>query len=477
MDVIGDTYVKDFLQKLILSFRYLEAINLFTTHPFTMPTCPAITARGSQCSANGMYFEYHCLTHHKKKLREDPAYATRFTTKFPDGATELEMILENRRTEEAARIAANHAANEAARIQKRTNKMNRNMRALAEVDTYSPMKIINVGKRLMTLWRIENIPLYDIPMAYAILTYRSPKVDHYTQLLTACVKIMHLANGYHPDHDRYSEVPEAERTEAHDELHRALAHWDDLHITDILPANDPNSVTVRQRQEAQAEAEARRIRDAQFAEDMRLRAVVFQRDPEGSINLAAFANDEQSVHRSSVQVATEHAVGILMGRPLDVAQDTLAEITDDLNNPRVVKWNSPIQRDASVTEITNDYFNTVAFSVQYGDVLDHIWAFIRKHTNHKDLVIRLAQEVYEGRAQCPNGKMARLVNVLQGFDDALFDAVHKVAAPPRELLQGRMSVLSQRPREEREAAARALFTEFQIPEAEHAAWLEPLLEA
>ena len=71
---------------------------------------------------------------------------------------------------------------------------------------------------------------------------------------------------------------------------------------------------------------------------------------------------------------------------------------------------------------------------------------------------------------CSNGKMARLVNVLQGFDETL------EAEAPKEVFQFRIAALRKRPLAEREAAARELFREFNIAEAEHTAWLEPLLE-
>ena len=448
-----------------------------------MPVCPAMTAKGTQCTAQGNYFEYHCLTHHKKLIKDNTEYKARFDAKFPDGATELEMIMENRRAEAEVAAAAEEARQEAARIQRRQNKINRNMRTLAEVDTYSPMKILNVGKRLMTLWRVENVPNYDIPKAYAILAYRSPKAEHYTQLLTACIKVTQLANGYHPDHDRYADVPHAERTAAHDELHRALDHWETVDLEDIMPAHDPNTITVRERREAlaaqaaaAAEAAAAAARRAEFEQNMRQNPIVFRRDPEGGIDLRAFANDRESVHRSSVQNATQVGISVLMKRPLLPAQDTLAELVADLNNPAVVKWTSRLQREACVTEVTNDYFITVAFGVGYCDVLDHAWAFIKPHEHHKDMVIRLAQEIYDGRAQCVNGKMARLINALIGFDEEMTKAVQTSAPPPKELLQGRMAVISTQPREEREAAARILFAEFHIPMEEQAAWLDPLLE-
>jgi hypothetical protein len=161
----------------------------------------------------------------------------------------------------------------------------------------------------------------------------------------------------------------------------------------------------------------------------------------------------------------------LLERQVQEGQDTLPEILACFNEPGYVRWNADHWREKAITEITNDYFNTMAFSLNYGDVLDRVWAYIRQHAEKKELTLRLAQEVCEGIQMCTNGKMARLVNVLQGYDDTLEHA------KPRELFQSRFSLLKDRPATEREQAANELFTEFQIPAEERQHWLEPLLEA
>jgi hypothetical protein len=201
-------------------------------------------------------------------------------------------------------------------------------------------------------------------------------------------------------------------------------------------------------------------------------AATFHPDPVGSIDLRAFAEDKQSVHRSSVQNSTHKAVLELLSRPAPPAdQDTLSEITKIFNTSMAVRWSTPDARMAVVTELTDNYFNSTAFSLSYGHVMNYVWAYIRSHAEKDELTQRLAEELSEGRGMCSNGKMARLINVLQGYDDSL------AAAAPRELFQQHMSELSSKPAAVRTAAAHALFAEFRIPESEHAAWLEPLLEA
>jgi hypothetical protein len=223
---------------------------------------------------------------------------------------------------------------------------------------------------------------------------------------------------------------------------------------------------------AQREAEAAAQQwelQAEFEEQLNTRPVVFGLDPEGDIDLRAFALDPQSVHRSSVQNSTHKAVVELLSRPAPPAdQDTLPEIVGIFNTSETLRWPAPDVRDSTITELTDNYFNMSAFSVPYSSVLDYVWAYVCGHAEKNELTQRLAEELYEGIGMCSNGKMARLINILQGYDESL------ETAAPRELFQQRIAELMSKPLTERTIAAHALFAEFRIPEAEHETWLAPL---
>ena len=222
---------------------------------------------------------------------------------------------------------------------------------------------------------------------------------------------------------------------------------------------------------AQQWAELARQEQAEFEEQLNTRPVVFGIDPDGGIDLRAFATDPQSVHRSSVQNSTHKAVVELLSRPPPPAgQDTLPEIVGIFNTNAALRWPSNDVRDTVITELTDNYFNMAAFSISYSSVLDYVWAYVCGHAEKAELTQRLAEELYEGIGMCSNGKMARLINILQGYDESL------ETAAPRELFQQRIAELASKPMSERTAAAHALFAEFRIPEDEHAVWLEPLLE-
>ena len=443
--------------------------------------------------------------HHDIKYRKDQDYKTRYdahqaeANRLWNEESRVPVLVDTRPPEEMARAAAiaaervraeAEAAAEAERqrvLRVRAEKVAKNMRILAELNEPTVYKLLSYATKLMNLWKRERIPGMDCAKAYVVIKYRplsdATMIPHMIELIKAVADVYLQSAGHHPDHANYSDVPQVERTEALQRLTATLVPYGDISFQRMLPAADSFTPDINarlreeeiQRRQAeaaaaeQARAEARRV---QLQRDLRERPVVFQRDnADGTVNLRAFAADHQSVHRSSVQTTTEKAVNILIKRPLQEGQETLPEIVADLANPARIKISLPGTRERMIAEVTHDYFETEAFSIMYGRVLDHVWAYIRGHKDRFELFIRLGQEIAEGVGQCSNGKMARLVNVLQGFDETL------AVDPPKEAFQNKIALLQHAPLADREAAARLLFTDYNIPVAEQAAWLEPLLEA
>lgn len=127
------------------------------------------------------------------------------------------------------------------------------------------------------------------------------------------------------------------------------------------------------------------------------------------------------------------------------------------------------------SEFSHDAYNTYDFGTLYGDLLQRLWNYASTQAIpvKKEIVIRLAQEVLDGRGMCPQGKMTRLANVLRGFHTGL-ESVSALSV--KEQLQNRMAVVGTLPLAERRAAAEAVFTELGIVE-DRDVWLEAVLEA
>jgi len=442
--------------------------------------CIGITRSGAQCSRNGrIFFEgNYCSTHFEKKQQDDPEFRARYVEHVRQANEAIEVRLQQvRQAEEDRRIQlqalqAEAVAREAARQQRhRDKKIQKNERLVQDAPLQSPNDIILTARSLMSMWDINLIPGVDIPKAYLFIKFRSSSHVGFPDLIRATVKLIRQGLNNHPIHVRYENVPVDEREAVLTEMRQALIPYGEITneaLIEGIPIGDPFRPIIRNniRTLEQRAAAAR-----QLQQDLIHNPVVFQRDPEGSINLQAFAQDAQSVHRSSVQNATHRAALALLERPYPEDQNTLEEIVTDFNDPTNVTFRNDRVKERIIIEITNDYFNTEAFSLKYADVLDRVWLYIKTHVEKKELIRRLAQEVSEGYRMCTNGKMARLINVLQGYDETL------ESAKPRELFQIQISQLMDRPLGEREAAALSLFIEFDIPAEERQVWLDPLLEA
>jgi len=443
--------------------------------------CVATTQRGTPCLKRSSFFEGHCGTHHNSLYGRDPAYRQRYTA-YINAIPERRQQEDERR---AARLAAEAAvAAEQQRIrdeqirqeaeQRREAARVRNQQALDNATQSTPTQIVNYARIIANLWVTMPLEGYDAIRAYIALRHRSSKHAGFDALIRAAVTVINQT--MHAEHPHYRDVPLAERQAALTALTAALAPYGEIRLEE-LPQRDVmhTNVQIRIRRDAELEiqrANAIRLQaeQAQLQIDLRERPVVFQRDPAGGINLRQFAIDNQSVHRSSVQDTTHKAVLTLLERPIREGQETLSEIVAVFNERSIVRFSSSQARDRAIAEITHDYFETEAFSTKYGDVLDRIWAYIHPHEQRVELIIRLAQEVCEGIQSCSNGKMARLINVVRGFDDTLeFDI-------PRELFHTKFATLRNLPVASRTAAANQVFQEFNIPADERNVWLTPLME-
>ena len=423
--------------------------------PPAPPTlCTAYTAAGNPCSAKGKAeYDGLCKIHHNQaeRAREQQAQA--------------------------------QAAAEAERVAKRNRILQQNQQRFDNATHGSVDTFYRYARLIADLWVTHRVPTDLLASAYCCIRRLSVRHVEWEALLRATILVINLVH-FNPDELRWADIPEADKTAVFNNLRTVMHRLPAYNVLQVLKPTDAVFVEFRRRrteeqelqrqaQEAQAAA-ARQARQAEFNRQQREEAVVFRRDPEGGIDLAALARDEQSIHRSSVQNATQKAVDILIKRPIPAEMEALVEITVAFNDNIVSLCDH--RRERALLELTNDYYNTMAFNKQYGDILDRVWAYIRVHAERSELVRRLSQEVIGGIKMCVNGKMAHLVNTLYAYDEEI-TAVMQNEKPPREAFQAKFATLISMPLAERTAAAAAIFNEFHIPEAERGEWLNPLLEA
>jgi hypothetical protein len=321
-------------------------------------------------------------------------------------------------------------------------------RLMDSIETLNAYTIMNIAIRVFDVWMQNDIMDLEMPTAYACLKYLP--VAHPKMKDIARLGAQICCQAKHPRYTQYLHVPEEERNALIDELGDLLDS-----IEDEIPAFDADDWRTAAMQDRME-----RIND-QLTE-----GVTFERDPDGSINLRAFAVDAENIHRSSVQSTTSARVKEIMGIPVPADMDLDAEL-DVLSLPTDVQNEMTLNRASALG----------AFGQSYTDVLRHLWAYIRDQASERkaQLVARLVQEVRDGIETCPNGKICRLANVLAGFYE-----FRGQAEKDREEFQRRFAGLATTgpaaAAEERAAAAEALMEEYEIPEAERGNWRGALEE-
>ena len=431
-------------------------------NPENVPQAPALceahTAAGNPCSAKGKSeYEGLCKTHYNQ----------------------LERAREQERVRIEAEVQA-QVALERERNLKRNRALQQNQQRVDQAPSGSIDTFCRYSRLIADMWSAHRIPGDLLAHAYCSIRRLSVKHAEWEPFIRAVTATINLAY-FNPDELRWADIPQADKDAVFTALTNAMIHIPRYDIPRILKANDPVLIefTRRRHEEREAErlaqvAQREAQRQAEFNHQQRIGPVVFHRDPEGGIDLAALGRDTQSVHRSSVQDATRKAVVILSARSVPADMEALVEITLAFNDT-IVNLGANV-KDHALLELMNDYYNTEAFNQMYGNILDRVWAYIRTHAERSELVRRLAQEVVGGLNMCVNGKMAHLVNVLYAYDEEI-TAVMQNETPPREIFQAKFATLLSLPTHERADAAATIFNEHHIPEAERAEWLNPLLEA
>ena len=415
--------------------------------------CTAHTGRGDPCSAKGKT-EYNglCKIHHNQAER----------------AREIQ--------------AREQAAVEAQRLAARNRIIQQNQQRMDNAPAGSVDTFFRYARLIADLWITHRVPTDQLAQVYCCIRRTSVRHVEWEAFIKAVVAVINLAH-FNPDEIRWADISEAEKTTVFNNLTTVMDRLPSHNVLTVLKSTDSVFIEFRRRRAEEQNAERlarearlaveRAQREAEFNRQQREEAVVFRRDPEGGIDLAAFGRDQQSVHRSSVQDATSKAIEILISRPVPAEMEALVEITLAFDDKAAVRFKNNI-KERALLELTNDYYNTEAFNRVYGDILDRVWAYIRVHTERSELVRRLAQEVTEGIGMCVNGKMTHLVNVLYAYDDQI-TAVMQNEKPSREAFQAKFATLLNLELSERAAAATTIFNEYQIPEGERAEWLNPLL--
>lgn len=312
-----------------------------------------------------------------------------------------------------------------------------------QIDQFKSLEIRAYSSSVLSLWLSESIPGPNIPKAYALLRYTAlPGTEHYRPVMKAILTyyVMYLNRRGTP----YASIADAKKQQAHEDLEAALApiltpfhEW-----ILLIPNEDRWKAAIQER--------------------------FLRRDPEGSIDLRGFAADPESVHRSSVQGMIEASLRIVFQYPVDPGVDAFSEFLCAFVDQGFVQRDLAYALAANLESLTIPLYQR---TVTYKEVFAHVWAYIRSSEHKQELVKRLVEELEDGLGTCPNGLLARLLNVLQGYEVALPSMTDKGS-----LLQNRMAMIAGLPLEERLQEATKAFEELGVSKDEQGIWIESLVE-
>lgn len=214
------------------------------------------------------------------------------------------------------------------------------------------------------------------------------------------------------------------------------------------------------------------VNPVDFAADLaaiEARFAVFRVAPPVPAGLAALGHDVQNVHTATVVTQTNTGEAKLLsirtdGRPVGL---------------RVLEcFAARAENMQGFLQVANDvehWYSTKTCRREgdrlYGRALEGLWTLIEQQPAPAaaELKVRLWQEASESVGMCCEGHIARLVNVMVGFDEAF-----RPRASTGEVIQAKMAKIAESPSADKVAEARAFLTEMGLTAEEQAPWLEAL---
>jgi len=183
--------------------------------------------------------------------------------------------------------------------------------------------------------------------------------------------------------------------------------------------------------------------------------------------LARFATDHENVHTPITVGFVEHVTSILERRWTEQLDRPGTWLALQLIDGRATHhFSSPAEKNAIMSQLLWDRDNSSAYWLLLRRMASEIRS--RDEAVKCQLLRRLVEELMDGYDKCIQGKLSRLCNVLQGFDEE----VDALCVRAREDFQNAVAAVAQRPASERRAALDALFVEYAalVPAAEHGVW-------
>lgn len=128
--------------------------------------------------------------------------------------------------------------------------------------------------------------------------------------------------------------------------------------------------------------------------------------------LHTISQDSQNVHDSYINKTIKRVARRIV-RDYKVYDDELSLVLNNLISEMIQVYPKVNDYVDEITSYTTDFDMGITLST----LLCSLWKCIRTHEHAKELKQRLYEELKSCAVVCSSGKLCRLVNVLQGFDD------------------------------------------------------------
>jgi hypothetical protein len=183
-----------------------------------------------------------------------------------------------------------------------------------------------------------------------------------------------------------------------------------------------------------------------------------------------FARDSQNIHTAAVSTKMNDSLKLLLDQEVPTGQKTTEEIIKAFSENAETRNNLvELYKDMKDWGTRDEIF--VEGDYLYRKTLRGLWAKIKTFEGEmkKELIKRLWEETTESIGLCATGHIARLTNVLVGYDEAFKPQISK-----QETLQNRIAQISmlETTEDEKIQKAKKVMDELNIPEEERQPWLD-----
>jgi Leucine-rich repeat (LRR) protein len=127
-------------------------------------------------------------------------------------------------------------------------------------------------------------------------------------------------------------------------------------------------------------------------------------------NDIAVYNDGQNVHNHQIQQSIRDSIySVMSGKPILTIDETVVEI---IKSPILTEPTKQL-----IMEYCEDDSIHSVLNITFKELMVNVWNIIRSHKEMDNILCVLNDEINDANCKCFTGRMSRLINCLNGFDD------------------------------------------------------------